>query len=127
MKIPLLAGAVRAGFPSPAEEHIEKYIDLNEHLIQNPPATFFVRVKGNSMTDAGIKDGDTLIIDRSLSAEEGRVVLASTEEGFTVKKVIKKVDGFHLESQSSQSPSVSIPLSDGIEIWGVVTYSIHKM
>ena len=85
MKIPLLAGAVRAGFPSPAEEHIEKYIDLNEHLIQNPPATFFVRVKGNSMTDAGIKDGDTLIIDRSLNAEEGRIVLASTGDGFTVK------------------------------------------
>ncbi|MEM6766567.1 MAG: translesion error-prone DNA polymerase V autoproteolytic subunit [Bacteroidota bacterium] len=127
MKIPLLQAAVHAGFPSPAEEHIEKHIDLNEHLIQNPPATFFVRVKGHSMTDAGIKDGDTLIIDRSLKAEEGKVVLASMGGGFTVKKVIKKVDGMYLESQSTQGPAVSIRLSEEVEIWGVVTYSIHKM
>ena len=80
-KIPLLADSVSAGFPSPADDYTEENIDLNEHLISNPFSTFFLRVKGDSMINAGIKDNDLIIVDKSLTARPGNIIICLSEEG----------------------------------------------
>ena len=80
-KIPLLTDSVSAGFPSPADDYTEENIDLNEHLISNPFSTFFLRVKGDSMINAGIKDKDLIIVDKSLTARPGNIIICLSEEG----------------------------------------------
>ena len=86
----LYTSQIPAGFPSPAEDFMEKRLDLNDHLIGNPTATFLVRVKGNSMVNAGIFDGDLLIIDRSIEAEDGKIILGVLNGEFTIKRISKK-------------------------------------
>src|SRR5271170_7219676 len=84
--LPLFAAPVKAGFPSPADDFMEERLDLNEHLIQHPAATFFVRVDGDSMQGAGIHKGDILIVDRALEPMSGRIVVAVIDGAFTVKR-----------------------------------------
>ena len=86
---PLFSSGVSAGFPSPAEDHIDRKLDLNELLIQHPVATFFVRVAGESMKDAGINHGDILVVDRSLEAVSGKIVIAIVNGELTVKRFIQ--------------------------------------
>ena len=86
-RLPLIAGRAPAGFPSPAADHYDRRLDLNEHLVLHPEATFFLRVKGNSMIGAGIHDGDLLVVDRSLEANHGRVVIAVLDGELTVKRL----------------------------------------
>ena len=88
--IPVFTVSVSAGFPSPADGHMEGHLDLNNHLIKHPAATFFVRVSGDSMIGAGINDGDLIIVDRSLEAKDGDVVLAVVNSEFTVKRIKKR-------------------------------------
>ena len=90
LKIPLLSDLVSAGFPSPADDYTEENIDLNEHLISNPFSTFFLRVRGDSMINAGIKDRDLIIVDKSLIAKPGNIVIAILDGDFTVKTLAKK-------------------------------------
>ena len=87
MKIPLLSDSVSAGFPSPADDYAEENIDLNEHLISNPFSTFFLRVKGDSMINSGIKDKDLIIVDKSLTAKPGNIIIAMIDGEFTIKRL----------------------------------------
>lgn len=126
-EIPFFSYTVQAGFPSPAEDMIEKNIDLNRILINHPEATYFVRVQGDSMKNAGIFQDDVMIVDKSLNPKSGDVVIASINGEFTVK-TIGKINGktFLFPSNPKYQP---IPVDDceELQIWGIVTYVIHKV
>ncbi len=126
MALPLFFVGVSAGFPSPADDYIEKQLDLNEHLIQHPFSTFFVRVEGDSMKDANISSGDILVIDRSLEASNGKIVVAIINGEFTVKRFLKTPSGIYLQPENPKYPSFLVPAESDFQIWGVVTYVIHK-
>ncbi len=126
LPLPLSGTRVKAGFPSPAEDYIEDRLDLNEHLVAHPNATFYVRVSGESMLDAGIQDGDMLVVDRSLEARSNDIVIATLNGEFTVKRLIYRASRPWLVPCN---PAFSeIELTDDMDtvIWGVVTSTIHK-
>jgi len=125
--LPLFSVAVSAGFPSPADDHLERKLDLNEHLIKHPTATFFVKVNGNSMIGAGIHDGDLLIVDKALTAQKNDVVLAVVEGNFTVKRLLKKQSKTYLMPENSDYQPIEITAEMEASIWGVVTNVIHKL
>jgi DNA polymerase V len=124
--IPLFSTAVSAGFPSPAESHIERSLDLNQLLIQHPAATFFVRVEGHSMREAGIQSGDVLIVDRALSPQSGRIIVAILNGEFTLKRILIKEDRLFLVPENPQFRPIEVSPEMDFEVWGVVTYVIHK-
>ena len=117
---------ISAGYPSPAEDFSELSISLDKHLIQNPAATFMAYANGNSMVRAGIHHGDILIIDRSLSARDGDIIIAVLHGEFTVKQLSIIKDSFFLIPQNPQYSPVKILDDMDFAIWGVVTYSIRK-
>ncbi|MBU0663626.1 MAG: translesion error-prone DNA polymerase V autoproteolytic subunit [Proteobacteria bacterium] len=123
---PLFSCGVSAGFPSPADDHIDRKLDLNELLIQNPAATFFVRVAGDSMTDAGINHGDILVVDRSLQAGHGKIVIAIIHGELTVKRLMGGDSSWQLVAANAAYPAVKISEEAGCEVWGVVTSVIHQ-
>ena len=125
--IPLFASRVPAGFPSPAEDHLETALDLNDLVVKHPAATFFVRVEGHSMVDAGIQDGDVLVVDRALEPGQDTVVVAALNGEFTVKR-IGKIDGqlYLLPASSTHAPMLITEEVDFL-VWGVVTYVIHRL
>ena len=125
-KIPLLNDLVSAGFPSPADDYTEENIDLNEHLISNPFSSFFLRVKGESMINAGIKDKDLIIVDKSLIAKPGDIVIAMIDGEFTIKRLSIKNDELYLKAENHNYPDFSFKNHIDIQIWGVVIYSIHS-
>ena len=125
--IPLLAGLVSAGFPSPADDYTEESIDLNEHLITNPFSTFFLRVKGDSMINSGIYDKDLIIVDKSLTPKPGNIVIAMIEGEFTVKRFSIKNNKLYLKAENHNYPDFNFEDHNDIQIWGVVTYSIHNL
>jgi len=127
MKLSFFLTPVQAGFPSPAEDYVEKSLDLNELLIEHPAATFFVRVEGNSMIDAQIHSGDVLIIDRSLSAKSGSIIIAVLNGDFTVKRLVLKKEKTFLMAENPKYPPIEILEENDFQIWGVVTYVIHKI
>ena len=124
---PLFLEAAAAGFPSPAEDYIECRLDLNEHLIRHPSATFFVRVAGDSMTGAGIHDGDILIVDRSLEPESGSVVVAAVNGELTVKRLLRRNGRSMLKPENDAFSCVDIPEQADVHIWGVATSVIHTL
>jgi DNA polymerase V len=124
--IPLYEDTVAAGFPSPAEDYIEKKLDLNDLLIKHPAATFFVRVQGSSMQDASILSGDMLVVDRSLPAKNGSIVIAIYNGEFTVKRLKIEGENIFLIPENKTFKAIEIKKSDEFEIWGVVSYVIHK-
>jgi len=125
-RIPLLNDSVSAGFPSPADDYTEENIDLNEHLISNPFSTFFLRVKGDSMINAGIKDKDLIIVDKSLIAKPGNIIIAMIDGEFTIKRLSIKNDELYLKSENHNYPDFSFKNHIDVQIWGVVIYSIHS-
>ena len=125
-RIPLLNDSVSAGFPSPADDYTEENIDLNEHLISNPFSTFFLRVKGESMINAGIKDKDLIIVDKSLIAKPGHIVIAMIDGEFTIKRLSIKNDELYLKAENHNYPDFSFKNHINVQIWGVVIYSIHS-
>ena len=125
-KIPLLTDSVSAGFPSPADDYTEENIDLNEHLISNPSSTFFLRVKGDSMINAGIKDKDLIIVDKSLIAKPGNIVIAMIDGEFTIKRLSIKNNELYLKAENHNYPDFSFKNHIDVQIWGVVIYSIHS-
>ena len=125
-KIPLLNDSVSAGFPSPADDYTEENVDLNEHLISNPFSTFFLRVKGDSMINAGIKDKDLIIVDKSLIAKPGNIVIAMIDGEFTIKRLSIKNDELYLKAENHNYPDFRFKNHIDIQIWGVVIYSIHS-
>lgn len=125
--LPLVLSRVAAGFPSPADDYVEKSLDLNEYLVSNSAATFFVRASGDSMIDAGIHHGDILIVDRSMEAESGRVVIAVVEGDMLVKR-LKKVHGaLMLLSENENEPPIRITGDTEFSVWGVVTCVLHSL
>ena len=125
-KIPLLTDSVSAGFPSPADDHTEENIDLNEHLISNPSSTFFLRVKGDSMINAGIKDKDLIIVDKSLTARPGNIIIAMVDGEFTMKRLSIKNNELYLKAENHNYPDFRFKNHFNVQIWGVVIYSIHS-
>ena len=125
-RIPLLNDSVSAGFPSPADDYTEENIDLNEHLISNPFSTFFLRVRGESMINAGIKDKDLIIVDKSLIAKPGDIVIAMIDGEFTIKRLSIKNDELYLKAENCNYPDFRFKNHIDVQIWGVVIYSIHS-
>jgi DNA polymerase V len=126
IRLPLVSASVEAGFPSPADDHLERGIDLNEELIRNPAATFLVRVKGESMRDAGIHTGDTLIVDKSLTPADRQIVVAMIDGEFTVKR-FRKVNGrIFLEAANDSFDPIQVGENQELTIWGAVTFIIHQ-
>ena len=126
LKIPLLSDSISAGFPSPADDYTEENIDLNEHLISNPFSTFFLRVKGDSMLNAGIKDKDLIIVDKSLRAKPGNIVIAMIDGEFTIKRLSIKDNELYLKAENHNYPDFRFKNHIDVQIWGVVIYSIHS-
>ena len=122
---PILARAVPAGFPSPADDYIETHLDLNSHLIKHPAATFFVIAEGDSMTDAGIRSGDMLIVDKSVSAVHGKIVIAAIDGELTVKRLSRLEGRVQLLPENSRYKPIDITNEQDLVIWGVVTHVIH--
>jgi len=128
VKLPLFISKVPAGFPSPAEDYIEKYLDLNELLIKHPSATFFVKVSGNSMINAGIHDGDILVVDRALEPKNNDIVIAVIDGELTVKRLIIKNKKIYLYPENSNYKPIEVRSEEReLIIWGVATYVIHKL
>jgi len=126
IELPLYLNSVSAGFPSPADDYIECKLDLNEHLIQHPAATFFVRASGDSMKDAGIQSGDMLIVDRSLEATHGKIVIAAINGELTVKRLSRKGEQVQLLPANAHYQPIDITAEQDLVIWGVVTHVIHE-
>jgi DNA polymerase V len=123
----LLRKAVPAGFPSPADDYIERRLSLDEHLIQHKESTFFMRVAGHSMRELGIYDGDLLIVDRSVPATHGCVVVAVVDGEFTVKQLLYTPQGKVLRAAHPDYPEVCIKPEQDFSIWGVVQWNVHKV
>lgn len=126
-RIPLYSCPVSAGFPSPADEYIEGKLDLNCYLIHHPAATFFVRVAGNSMIDAGIHEGDLLVVDRSIEPRHGKVVIAVIDGELLVKRLKIKGKQPYLIAEHRDYPPLKITEAMEFQIWGVVTSVIHRL
>lgn len=126
LKIPFYLTRVPAGFPSPADDFIEKKLDLNEHLIKKPAATYFVQVEGESMKNAGILSGDILVVDRSLNAGHNTIIVAMLDGEFIVKRLLIRGKKYTLYSDNPDYHDIDISIDHNFEVWGVVTYAIHK-
>ena len=124
--LPLYDSGVKAGFPSPAEDEIAIPLNLNTHLIPHPSSTFFIRALGDSMQGAGIFSGDILIVDKSLQASHGKIVVALIDGEFTVKRLMIQTEGVILQPENPQYKPIYIRNYQDLVIWGVVTYVIHK-
>ena len=122
---PLFLSKVKAGFPSPADDFMESRLNVNDYIIKNPSATYFVKVSGDSMIGAGIFSGDTLVVDRSLRVTDNKIVVAMIDGEFTVKRLRIYKNKMYLISENSQYPPIEVEEQELI-IWGVVTFSIHQ-
>lgn len=123
---PLMAAPAVCGFPSPAEQYVESPLDLNELLVRKAAATFFVRTAGDSMTGAGIRSGDILVVDRSLEVTDGAIVIAAVDNEFTVKFFRKTAAGISLEPANGAFKSIHFSEGMELRIFGVVTACIHQ-
>ena len=127
LSLPIYSNKVNAGFPSPADDHMEGKLDLNTHLIKHPSATFFVKATGDSMIGAGIHEGDILVVDRSLEARNGRVVIAAVDGSLTVKRLKKSGKDTFLSPENNNYKPIKLTENNDVVIWGVVTNVIHKV
>ena len=127
MWLNLCIGSVPAGYPSPLTEQAKELVDINGYLIRNEIATYIFRVKGNSMIDAGIFDGDVLLVDRSIEPKHNDIVLVALHNEFIVKRLFKRAGVVKLVSENPIYPPIVINVNDDFAIWGVVTNSIHKL
>lgn len=124
--LPLFSSSVQAGFPSPADDYIERYLDLNTEFIRHPAATFFLRATGDSMKNAGIFAGDLLLVDRSLEPADGKIVIAAINGELTVKRLSKKNGKTRLLPENSDFKPIEISGEEDLIIWGVVTLVLHE-
>ena len=122
MKIPVILQKVSAGFPSPATDYVQDEIDLNNELIKNPPATFLIRVQGNSMTDHKIINGDLLVVDRSLNLKNDCIAIINFNNELVVKNIIKENNNFYIKNKLEKT---LINENSDVNVWGIVTYIIH--
>ena len=125
LNMPYFENGVSAGFPSPAEDHIHSKIDLNNLLIENPSATYYVRVNGDSMLGAGILSGDLLIVDRSIEVTNNCIVVAHLDGEFTVKRIKKIKKKIFLQAENNNYKPIEITKEMDFELFGVVAHAIH--
>ncbi|CAA9223959.1 MAG: Error-prone repair protein UmuD [uncultured Adhaeribacter sp.] len=118
---------VPAGFPSPAADFTERTLDLNEYIVKRPSSTFFVQVIGDSMQNAGIYEGDIIVVDKSLTAQHGNIVLATIHGEFTVKRFWKTGNKHFLMPENDRYQPTEILPDTGFEVWGVVIHVLHKV
>ena len=124
-----LAPNIKAGFPSPADDYLRDSLDFNRDLIKNPEATFYGRVSGDSMRDAGINEGDIAVIDRSLQPTDGDVIVAYVNEEFTIKylDLTHKEEGYiELQPANPDYSPIRIDSTDNFRVWGVVVWNIKQ-
>ena len=126
IEIPMSNSFVEAGYPSPSEDFIELKLDLNKHLIKHPSATFYVRVKGNSMENANIFNGDLLIVDKALEAENNSIAICVIDGDFTVKRLKKSGDELFLIPENPNYKPIKITDANNFQVWGIVSFVIHK-
>ncbi|MFA9287422.1 LexA family protein [Comamonas sp. SY3] len=126
MILPVAGSTVRAGFPSPADDWSQERIDLAKLLIPHPACTFLVKSGGLTMKDAGIDDGDLLVVDRYMKPEHKSIVVAVLDNDFTVKYLFKRGGRIKLQAANPTLPDTSIGDEQTLEIWGVVTCSIKR-
>lgn len=126
--LPLVDSGISAGFPSPAQDYIDLSLDLNKELISNPSSTFFGRVRGSSMIDAGIEDGDLLVIDKSLEPQDGDTAVCFIDGEFTLKYIRIEKNAVYLIPANPEFSPIRVTEENNFCIWGVVTFSIkdHK-
>ncbi|PKB16453.1 LexA family transcriptional regulator [Flavobacterium sp. 5] len=127
IQIPYINEGVSAGFPSPAADFMETNIDLNKELSENPLATFYIKVKGNSMIDAGINDKDVLVVDRSLEPQNNKIAICCIDGEFTVKRIQVEKDCLYLMPENSNYEPIKVTEENQLIIWGMVTYVIKKV
>lgn len=126
MLLPLAAGEVRAGFPSPVDDYIERDLDLVGHLVQHPSATYYVRAKGDSMVHFGIYDGDLLIVDRALDARSGDILIVAVDGELTCKQLGMANGCKALISGNAAYAPILLSGCD-VTVWGVVTHNVHAL
>jgi SOS-response transcriptional repressor LexA len=127
LRVPMMAWSAACGFPSPAEDYIDRPLDFNELLIEHPAATFAIRIEGESMTGAGIFPGDIAVVDRAREPVNGNVVLALLDGAFTVKRYRTKDGAVWLQAENPAFPDMPIADSQALEVWGVITRSIRML
>ena len=123
----LIEQEISAGFPSPVDDFKEIRISLDKELVKNKEATFYARVSGNSMENAGLSDGDLIVIDRSLNPENNKIAVCFIDGDFTVKRIVKKEGKLYLKPENKNYKRILIKEEDHLIIWGIVTYVIKKI
>ena len=123
----LVEQGISAGFPSPADDFKEIRISLDKELVKNQESTFYARVSGDSMLGAGIDDGDLLVIDKSLSPENGKIAVCFIDGDFTVKRIVKEKGKLYLKAENKKYKSIEIKEGNELIIWGIVEYVIKKL
>tara|TARA_R100001377_G_C3085770_1_gene74011 strand:- start:41 stop:490 length:450 start_codon:yes stop_codon:yes gene_type:complete len=126
LELPYVYEGISAGFPSPADDFLDLNIDLNKHLIKNPSTTFYGRVKGDSMKDVGIHNGDLLIIDKSLEPRDNKIVVCFIDGEFTVKRIAIQKDVIWLVAENKDYDPIKVTKDNDFLIWGIVTNVIKS-
>jgi len=127
IELPYISSGIKAGFPSPAADFDESKISLDNVLVKNKEATFYAKASGNSMTGAGIDDGDILVIDRSLESQNNKIAICFIDGEFTVKRIKIEGDNVFLMPENKNYKPIQIAEENELIIWGIVTYVIKKM
>ncbi|MCW4469751.1 translesion error-prone DNA polymerase V autoproteolytic subunit [Flavobacterium sp. MFBS3-15] len=125
--LPLVSHRVSAGFASPAQDFLQDRIDLNKMLVKNPLTTFYIRVAGNSMINAGIADGDLLVVDRSLEPADGKIAICLIDGDFTVKRLRVEPDCIYLMPENPAYKPLKVTEDNNLTIWGIVTYVVKSL
>ena len=123
----LVEQGISAGFPSPADDFKEIRISLDKELVKNSESTFYARVSGDSMENAGLSDGDMIIIDRSLNPEKNKIAVCFLDGEFTVKRIIKRGENLYLKPENKNFKEIKIESYNNLQVWGIVTYVIKKI
>ncbi len=126
LPLPYADGGIKAGFPSPAQDYMEQAIDLNKELIKHPASTFYGRVKGDSMIDANVHDGDILVIDKSLDPQNGDMAVCYIDGEFTIKYIKIEKDVIWLVPANEEYKPIKVTIENDFLIWGIVTYCIQS-
>jgi DNA polymerase V len=126
-ELPLFGCAIPAGFPSPADDHLDAPLDLTKHLFRHPASTFLARVSGDSMIGAGIHPGDLVAVDRALRPDNGSIVVAVIEGEHTIKRLQVRAGQRWLVAENARYPPVPVDREVGLLVWGVVTHVIHAL
>ncbi len=125
--LPFFSARVPAGFPSPADDYLDRSLDLNDLLVRHPSATFFVRVSGDSMTGAGIHSGDILVVDRTETARHGSIVIAALNGELTVKRLFREGGRVLLESENPAYAPIEVKEGMDFEVWGVALHVVRTL